>query len=291
MNQILIRQNGQVFIDRLAAQRELYDEEKRWISLWIVISGLVAVLGSGALAYIKMVNAYIILGAALIMLLEFILLYIIRKRGQDAARIQELFDCDLLEMQWNDILAKRPDDALIAAAAARYYQRVPLEKRRLDDWYDRRIEGMPLTKARVYCQKENIEWDLRQRKEYIIWVSVALFVLAVILVVISIAANLSAPDFFVGPVLLSLPIFTAGLKHVYDHFIAVQRLQELQDAVKELIAKADSGSSIDETTLTQRSRDLQNEIFHHRSENSPVFSWFYELIKTKNEKQQSTLQR
>ncbi len=284
MNQILTRQNEQVFIDRLAAQRQLYDEEKRWITLWIVISGLVAVLGSGLLAYFKMINAYIILAAALIMLLEFLLLYIIRKRGQDAARIQELFDCDLLEMQWNNFLAKRPDDAMIAAAAARYYQRTPPEKRGLVDWYNRRIDGMSLPKARVDCQRQNIEWDLRQRKEYIIWVGVGLFGLAVILAAISIGANLPALDFFAGPVLLSLPIFTAGLKHIYDHYLAVQRLVELQVEVKELVVQAENPNP-DETFLSQQSRELQNEIYHHRSENPPVFSWFYELIRKKYENQ------
>ncbi len=281
---ILEKQNEEKFLQRLAAQRQIYDEEKRWITAWIVITALVALLGSSVLAFLKGLSAYITLFSALVVVVEVAILLIIRKRGEEAARIQELFDCELLEIPWNEILTKKPDPGTIETAAERFYLRsTPAEKERLKNWYSSRIASMPHHQARVACQMENLLWEEKQRKEYIWWVGGALAVLVVILIVISIAANLSAQEFFAGPVLLAFPIIVIGIKHIYDHHKAITRLIELNQAADTLwqqVSKPDANPA----ELVQRSRDLQNEIFRHRADNPPVFSWFYKMIQNKYEK-------
>jgi hypothetical protein len=104
-----------------------------------------------------------------------------------------------------------------------------------------------------------------------------------ILVVISIASDWSAQYFFTGPLLLMLPIFGMGVKHIYDHLKAIQRLSELNISVKALWSEA-SQPGIAPDLITHKTRQLQDEIYHHRANNPPVFNWFYELIRNRNKK-------
>jgi len=284
MNDILTRQNEAYFLKLLAAQRQIYNEEKRWFGIWIILTTIITVVGSGALALIQPINAMITLIILLWVIGDIFALYSITKRGKDAARIQELFDCELLELPWNEFLAKKPEESIIDAAATRYAtQASPADKARLPDWYSKGITGMPMHVARVACQQENLLWDEKQRREYVTWIGIALLILALILVVISILANWPAREFFTGPLLIMVPIFAMGVKHGYEHYKAINRLTELIDSCAKLLQET-STPEVDPETMKQRSRELQNEIFRHRAENPPVFNWFYERIREKYER-------
>lgn len=284
MNDILVRQNQPHFLKLLAAQRQIYNEEKRWFSVWLILSTLITLVGSGALALIQPINAMITLIILLWVIGDIIALIYINKRGRDAARIQELFDTELIDLPWNEYLAKKPEEPIIDAAASRYAaQASPEDKARLPDWYSKKIDGMPLHVARIACQQENVQWDEKQRREYITWIGITLLILVLILVVISILANWSARDFFSGPLLILVPFFAIGLKHIYEHYKAINRLTELNASCAGLLQEA-SLPAADPETMKHRSRELQNEIFRHRAENPPVFNWFYERIRDKYER-------
>ena len=284
MNQILEKQNEPMFLQYLAAQRQLYNEEKGLISIWMVVSTLIALLGSSSLAFLSPIAAFITLGAILVLLGELYTYYIIRKRGETAASIQELFDCELLEIPWNDYGSQKPKMETIVDAAARYQkQATPEEVKTLINWYESDLADLPMHKARIVCQQENIRWDKRLRQEYIRWMIIALFIIALLLVIISIVANWSARDFFSGPVLLMLPVFALGIKHINDHYKAIARLIELNVHVDNLLRVAEQGN-MDPAVVTQQSRQLQDQIFRHRAENPPVFNWFYERIRKKYQK-------
>lgn len=281
MNNILERQNEEKFLRRLAAQRQLYDEEKRWINVWLLTTTLVAVIGSGALAVLHNLAYYLALVTGLVAVTELVMLWIIRQRGTHAARIQELFDTELLDIPWNDMLARKPEGSVIEAAAERFNARTtPAERDLLKNWYSNRIAPMPLHQARVACQMENIQWDMEQRKEYARWVGGGLFALACILVLISIATDMRAQVFFAGPFVLCLPLFIMGIKHLIDHIKAIARMGELKQLVDTLWNDAqEPGANLEK--MQQQSRNLQTEIFHHRADSLPVFSWFYDRIREK----------
>lgn len=285
MNDILVRQNQPYFLKLLAAQRQIYNEEKKWFNTWLILSTLITLAGSGTLALIQPVNALISLAIILWVIGDIVVLMYITKHGQNAARIQELFDCELFELPWNDFLAKKPEESVIDAAASRYdTQADAADKARLPDWYTKRIDGMPLHMARIVCQQENLQWEEKQRREYITWAGIALLIIALILVVISILANWPARVFFSGPLLIMAPFFAICLKHIYEHYKAINRLIELNTDCARLFEEA-SLPSADPESIKHQSRELQNEIFQHRANNPPVFNWFYNRIRNKYEKQ------
>jgi hypothetical protein len=285
MNQIPERQNQDQFLQYLAAQRQLYDDEKKWTAIWTLVVTCVAILGTGALAIFMPFTPHITWVTLIVVTGEFSFLPSILKRREEAAKIQELFDCELLELNWNDALDRdKPKRATILAAVEKFRKRKkPDEWEKLKNWYTPTVGNLPLHQARVACQKENIWWDAKQRREYARWVYLATSIFFFLLVTVGIIADWSFKQFFQGPMLLALPVLAMGVKHGYDHQKAADRLDELREYADNLWSDASQATS-DPDAITQRSRELQNEIFHHRSENAPVFSWFYEKLRKKYER-------
>lgn len=279
VNQILSRQNQKQFLQYLAAQRQLYDEEKRWMGIWTAATVSVAILGTGALAIFVPFTPYITLIAVLLIAGEFWVLSFIKKCGQDAAKIQEVFDCELLEMPWNDVLGAKAKPQTILAAAGRFdKQRNSAEWKKLKNWYTSSVGALPLAPARVACQKENIWWDSQLRREYARWVYLATVVFLIVIVLMGVIANWNLQQFFQGPLLLALPVLATGFKLAYDHQKAAERLDELHEFSERLWQEA-SSETANPDIITQRSRQLQDEIFRHRAEDPPIPSWFYKLRK------------
>jgi len=81
---------------------------------------------------------------------------------------------------------------------------------------------------------------------------------------------------------LTLPVLALGLKHGYDHQKSVDRLDELKRDADDLW-KDVASETISHDILAQRTRQLQDEIFRHRSEDPPIFSWFYKKLQKKFE--------
>ncbi len=284
MNQIPQRQNQDQFLQYLAAQRQLYDEEKSWLALWTIAATVIAVLGTGMIALAAAFTHYITLASVAVMVGEFLLLGLIRKKRELAAKIQELFDCELLELPWNDIVAgAKPEPEEIAEAQTRFLKRRdPQEWEALKNWYAPTVGQLPLYDARLACQRENLWWDAELRRLYARWVLAATISIILTLVAIGITKKWEMAYFFQGPLPLNLPILVFGFLHYHNHMKAATRLDELR-AQMNALQEQSSLSESNVAELTKYAREFQNEIFHHRTENAPVFSWFYNFLKEKFE--------
>jgi len=288
MNQITERQKQDHFVRMLAAQRQLYDDEKRWLGIWLVVAPVIAAMGTGAIRALTPYIAYLVWLSVIVMLGEFVALDLIMKRRKEAAKVQELYDCELLEIPWNDAQARKPKPETIAAAAQRHLDRAtPEEQERLRKWYTSVVDELPLHQARIVCQRQNIWWDSQQRREYSFWVCGVVILLIISVISIGVVANWNLQQFFAGPVSLSLPLILLGLKNAGDHRKAADRLDELRDFADDLWTQANAPTAqID--VIERGSRELQTQIFRHRSENPPVFSWVYRRLRDKYEEASST---
>ncbi|MBN1145610.1 MAG: hypothetical protein JXA78_00030 [Anaerolineales bacterium] len=281
MNQIPEKQNQEQYIKYLAAQRQLYTEEKRWIGLWMLFAIIIALLGAGFLPYFTIYAPYLTVVNVLLVFFELAVMPTITKRREQAAKIQELFDCELLEMDWNQTIGRKPKPETISSAWDRHRRQKGEEGiGKLRNWYETPDLGsMPLHQARVACQIENLRWDNWLRREYARWVYAAVFIIIVLLVIIGIPAKWTLWQFLVGPVLLILPVMVMGLKHARHHTKAADRLDDLRECADDLWEDAKKNSNPSE--ITARSRQLQDQLYHHRSDNHPVFDWFYNLMYDK----------
>src|SRR6266566_1619682 len=173
-NQIPQRQNSETNLRRLEAQRQSYSEAKRFVALQVVLA-VPAPLGWSAVAAIWPATAvwaaFWGIGSSILdaILFEFL----IDSKKRTAARIQELFDCDLFELPWSAIIADNtPDPELVAALAARGSQKS--SNGMLKDWYPPRVGAVNLAQARLLCQRTNLWWDVELRSRLFRWLTAIL---------------------------------------------------------------------------------------------------------------------
>ncbi len=283
MNHIADKQNQPDSLQRLAAQRQLYDRAKFWMAVLLLFPVVLALLGTLA-PVIPPGSAfpaiYALLGIVFPILDFMLLTRYIDKLQEDAALVQELIDCDILELPWNDMLGDKPGSRTVERAVQEYRKgKVGDVYHPLRDWYDDPIPKytLPLTQARLLCQKQNISADTAQRRSYAFGLSMVLFLFSVALVVIALFANVGLRQLLEGPALFAPSILLVAGKHYRDHQKAADNLDKLTERFAALSAEANV--SPDASELADKARDLQTEIFHHRKNGPPVFTWFYRWFR------------
>lgn len=284
-NGIAERQNAQENLRLLAAQRQLYSKEKKRTGIWYLVSLVVAMaaVATSALAFTKPYEPLIVLLLFLVAAGEFVLLSLLRQPRIEAATIQERFDCNVLDLEWNDALTEEPDPKIVERAVERFDRRKNRDQewKKLEDWYESPvIQTAPIHVARIACMKENIRWDSGQRREWASWITGITIVIVIILVVAGIQFDWLLKQYFSGSFLLMIPLLIAVFGHVARHHEAAKRLDRLAGVLEDLRRDA-LREHVDIDEITRRTRYLQTEICHHRMEDVPVLDWFYNKLEKK----------
>ena len=279
------RQNLHENLQLLAAQRQLYRKEKKCTGIWYLGSIIIAMVAAAtsASAFTKPFEPLIVLLWFLFAAGEFALLPKLRKPRIEAAIIQEKFDCEVLDLEWNDALAKEPDPKIIERAIERFNSQKNRdhEWKRLENWYESpAIKAEPIHVARIACIKENIRWDSGQRREWASWIKWITIGILILLAVAGIQFNWLLKQYFSGLYLLIIPLLIAVYGHFTRHHDAAKRLDHLEDVLEDLDRDA-LRQNVDIDEITRRTRYLQTEICHHRMEDAPVFDWFYNKLGKK----------
>ena len=195
----------------------------------------------------------------------------------EAACIQEDFDCTVLEIPWpkhRDVQRPFPDRIRSLAGAAREVRRL---NENLEDWYSpEAIPDVPIL-ARTHCQRMNVVWDYDLRKKWNTAITYTSTAAAVILVATAAA---------LGATLLEALVGVAMLLRIGAWVVVETRSQKRAIAQCVSIRKflSDSGTS------TQRSlhdvRLAQDMIFEHRRSSPTIPDWFYRVFRTPQERDQ-----
>ncbi len=273
------RQNTDENLRLLAAQRQLYSEEKIGTRNWYTLSLSIAVLflATSALPSLKPLEALLAFVILVVTLTELFVLPQLRQPRIIAATIQEQFDCNVLGLEWNDALADVPDSTTIEEAVGRFNKRKnpKREWKRLEDWYENpAIHKAPIQIARIACLKENIRWDSGQRQEWVNWVKIITALVVILYLGVGLLLDWHLKQYFSGYLLLLLPPMVAIRDHIVRHHESIKRLDRLNKVIEDLRLDA-LNKTADSEEITRRTRYLQTEIFHHRREDVPVIDCFY----------------
>jgi hypothetical protein len=266
MNQIPTVQNSQIQLERLAAQRELYSSAKKLHLAQIIVTVIIPV-GLATIAFFFPVFAVIaaIFGVFSFLVDIAVIEPIIKKRKTKAAKIQELFDCDVLLLPKSPL--KTVDDIAVEEVLLYYnaHMKISTNVEKIKDWYSPRVGELSIKIARILCQRTNCWWDSKLRQRYssfLKYSSIAVF--AIILV-----AGL-------------IPFFQFCIKQCNDNLDAAKRLDELVLFSTQLWKEALANIYTDENLLTN-SRRLQDEIYEHRSKSPLILDLYYNLFRSKDE--------
>jgi len=269
MKRIAEIQNEPLQLQRLAAQRQLYDEARRLQALRFFLAIPVAIAWAILANYLWDNNLVSLLGSGVLALLN---LYPFTSweaaYREKAAKIQELFDCEVLQMPRNiDSIGNPPPVPFVVEYAEKYdprnYPNQPLE-----NWYSGPVDDLPLPFARIVCQRSNLSWDAQLRRRYVRGIVLFLVLLAALVVAAAWLLGLEKLDKLAYIIASLGPAASLGFNEIKTNLTAASSLERLRQRMDDLWQLAFRGKA-DEDELTRAARNWQNDIFQHRK-NSPV---------------------
>jgi hypothetical protein len=284
MNAIVKTENEPRQLQRLAAQRYLYSTAKHLYGTQLILAGPVAVVWAGAVALSPGLKAAAGVWGIVVSALDATVLTPWQKRLRErAAKVQETFDCDVLQLEWNYIkVGEKPDPELVKAEADKY-TKIQNHFPPLEDWYPLAVSEVPLDIARVICQRANCWWDAEQRRGYARLLLGCLFVVGLAILGLGLVRGLTLEKLILAVMLPLSPALLVATRQFSEQTDAASRLDKLKGHAarmwSELCADGDRGE------LAHKSRTLQDEIYDNRKCNSSVFDWMFQRVRTRYESQ------
>lgn len=285
MNDIVARQNGERGQRLLRARQQTYARATRLQIIELVAVVMVPTVGAivGLICPDPNLRAFIAAMSLLILVVDILVLdRWMRKLLKLAAQISEAFDCEVLQLPWNEFVAgAQPQPEDIHHAASRY----PTDEKSdaaIRDWYPVAVSRAPIRIARLACQRTNLWYDAKLRGRYsslLVGVPVAVTLAAIV------GGSYAKLD-FTGIVLTLLapaaPVVMWSLRERNRQKDAADAQAATSGSADALLAKV-KASDCTEDECAQRSREFQDAIFARRATNPLIFPLIYKLYRSQTE--------
>lgn len=278
MNAIISHQNDPSILDKLSAQRNLYNKAKtlRGVRFGLGVF-LIVCLSVSRLIWVdcEAVETALIVATAVALITEPLLESTINKHRVLAAQIQQRLDNELYGFDWDDrVCGREPSDELICDL------KDDLVYEKLKNWYDVGIGSVGDDRVAILlCQRENISYDSGLRSWYVTLCAWVASILAVLVITLSFAEGWDMMKFLVFGILPAIPIAEWFITIFQDNASDNEHLLALEDLVKSETEKALSGGTVSKKTLQK----IQNLLFLHRKSGYLIPSWFYKCKRKRSE--------
>jgi hypothetical protein len=283
MNEIYKKQVETRMLNLLRARTLIYRRAKNVQAMGLIISLLFPLAGLIVSALLLPSKSFIAFAALMFSFLEVLLLdRWHRAQLKNAAKLQEDFDCTVLQMDWNTFLVGNridPED-VFADACKKLSEK---DEQRLINWYPLAVKELPLYLARLVCQRTNLWYDSALRKRYRRVILTGCVVLIAGAGFISLAIDHTITTFVLSTLAPMTPVMIWALRECNRQAATIEVLDRLNDEVKKLLDRARSGAT--EREISMRSRELQDAIFNHRSSSPLIFDWVYNFLRSRIEEQ------
>ena len=270
------RQNRPDSLAKLAAQRHLYRRAKRWRSIGMLLTLVVAILGLAAsLADNQHLSRFVPLVVLMMWFLDQQVLK--RKEGAlktEAATIQEDFDCFVIGLPWPAHKSiRRPTPDRIKQLAGKEAGK-PTLKKELRDWYTpSAIPNHPI-RSKIHCQQVNCWWDVSLRRKWSSFLKATFWVLALSGLSLSVVTGITVAN-LVALIASNIRVLAWGLGEINGQDEAIRRIGRIHQYLSDLSEKKPIPPS--------GIRSVQDEIFEYRRSNLPVPDWFYRWTRDDQE--------
>ncbi|SRR5260370_5861249 len=277
-------QNTPEQLERLAAQRYLYSRAKRLLTGQLFLDLVSPIILAIIVALFPNFGIYAALIALIILVSDFSLESLQSSKREQAAGVQELFDCKLLDLQCYDLIARYIPDTVEIMEAAEKYKRSDPTYAALKDWYSPEVDRLPLYLARLVCQRINCLWDVQLRRKYLQRVGTIFFMICVLVITVALIRGLTVGNFLLVVVAPLLPAIGWMIREMRKQNEAIRRKDALKQYAEELWTDAlKKYIAIEE--IERKSRALQDQIYNNRCSNPLILDMFYKYLQPKNENQ------
>jgi hypothetical protein len=276
MNNIPTIQNQEPQQRLLWARRRLYTTGKRILAAQVILTLVVPILGSILSVWFTTFKPYVALISLVIAVLDPTIFDRWQKSIRSrAARLQEQFDCVVLQLPWDEFTAGRREEHETIHQLSAAFDPAHLDSKLLD-WYPPIVGTVPLHLARIICQRTNLWYDGTLRRQYAGWALGLTIFLTLLLLGIAIYTGLTVETFVMGVLAPASPIIIWGLREHFRQRDTADSLDGLRHAAEALWERGRTGACAEEE-CTRQSREFQNGIFERRSSSPLIFSWIYNL--------------
>ena len=197
------------------------------------------------------------------------------KLKTNGAKVQELFDCNVYNMEWNETNSgDKPENWIIEEAENKYFHN---PKAPLSNWYHIELDGLNQQEAILHCQETNLEYDRKLRYYFQNDCLIACLAIVVISFAIATIINASLRGYLTNFIAPTLPLIVILIKLVIDNIEAVKSLEEVRKAVRKL-RNADGIPSMSQL------RQVQDKLYCSRKDSSLIPENYYQYRRTKLER-------
>ena len=287
MNKIIEEQNKINNLRKLAAADVLYEKAKLWSNLKTILSvPLIIILSIITLFSEKWfginIDNYIVVVSLVITALTTIFIPImIKKYKHKASLIQELFDCNVLGIKWNNInIDSKPAEEDISRYSNIYLKQKSLETKK--NWYPNEVSELPEDIARIICQRTNCWWDYELRERINVFFVVLILFFAVALIFIGCIQKLDFLEVLTKIISPFIPYLIYNLESYNRNKETIILLKHLKTKIDDLVDKAKfrNHSNLD---LIKSARGIQDNLLKHRKNNFIIPTFLYNNLKSKME--------
>lgn len=280
--EIIVEQNSPRSLERLAAVSAFYGHGKLALGGQMTLTVGIAVVLSVLCTIFPSFKLWATFISVTIVWLDVLVIDRIqmhcRKLG---AKAQELFDCELFELDWNAMrVGEKLEPEAIHRAAADF--RTKRNDDKLRDWYPSAVAELPLPIARLLCQRACFWWDTTQRRKYG-YVLVAFVVVALLaMVAAAVCRSQSVGDMILSVYAPFAPAMIWSIREAFRQKDAADGLEKNRGHVEKIWVQAINGE-LSKAQLARLSRQIQDALFDGRSRNPLVFNWIYSRLRSANE--------
>ena len=289
------RQNEPKNIKKLQAQRQMYSDIKFWM-IFISIVGVVLPIIVSFITFamnndffskllnfekkdIGYISAFIGISTAIYVEIHSNFL---KKLKEDAAKIQEQFDTDVFQLEWDNInVGSKPDTGLIFNKSKKFDKKNP-NYTGFSNWYTLKAASFRYPESIVFCQQQNLYWDSSLRKDIVLLSKITLAAIIVIICALGVYNDFSLRNLVTNVVLLLLPICLFFCKIITEHNETIKEMERLRDINESLIETIVSNTSTS-TDFLSKCRQLQTAIYNHRKSARPIPNWLHKKRKDDQE--------
>lgn len=279
---IIKRQELPENIELLAAQRNIYSRAKRIIGIQMILSVPIAICAVVTTILKPELKGYMALWGILVVVFDlFVFTPWVKKLRDHGARVQELFDTNVLGLDWNEIsVGKRPEPELVHEEANKHgLQEKNVAK--LRKWYPVIIDTVPEIHGVVISQRSNVWWDAKMRRKYAFSIRVILVSIALGLIGYGLYEKKDMFEFFAYILAPLTSTYVFGYRQMTEHSDAAERLDKLKEISEKILSDALAGKEA--SLLKLKCRALQDQIFEHRRKSPPIFDFLFNFFRDKNE--------
>jgi hypothetical protein len=225
------------------------------------------------------VGAWAAIAVAIIMFVDtFVLEPYQRDFARQAARMQEAFDREVLELSWPYIKMSGLPDPEEVHAYSLMYQRADPTYASLRNWYVASLGQVPIAVARIICQRASIWSDSELLSRYDRYIFGLVGLSFFIVLAVSCAMGTTIQVVLLAALVPILPAVHWGIREYRKQEEAVENLRRLLRVSATLFDQS-CKKMLSDDQLAQSARALQSEIYDHRRTAPLVFDWVDTLLR------------